>query len=151
MSTHSHSVTSLLGLLLVVALGCGEAHGYDVLCRDGNTAFEAYLSGVTVDVGPPTRGGLAGRSCRALLSWDDQEIVVARDVAELDLDLFAADLGLGYPVAAFQIKKSAAACCMTYKIYSLQNPPPTAARPAGRRLLQCRRYQFGWPGGDLDR
>jgi len=123
MSTHSHSVISLLGLLLVVALGCGEAHGYDVLCRDGNTAFEAYLSGVTVDVGPPTRGGLAGRSCRALLSWDDQEIVVARDVAELDLDLFAADLGLGYPVAAFQIKKSAAACCMTYKIYSLQNPP----------------------------
>lgn len=110
-------------LLLGMSLGVRQAHAYDVLCRDGNSSFQSHFAGIAVDVGPPLNGGLAGRSCRAILSWDDQELVVARDVAELDLDLFAADLGAGYSVAAFQIKKSAAECCMTYKIYSLEKPP----------------------------
>jgi len=33
------------------------------------------------------------------------------------------DLGVGVPVVAFQVKKSAAECCMVYKIYSLREPP----------------------------
>lgn len=110
-------------LLLSLFLCSGRACAYDVLCRDGNSGFEAHFAGVAVNVGPLMSGGLAGRSCRAILIWDDQELVVARGVAELDLDVFAADLGMGYPVAAFQIRKTAADCCMTYKIYSLEKPP----------------------------
>jgi hypothetical protein len=110
-------------LLFSLALGCGQAHAYDVLCRDGNSSFEGFFAGIAVDVGPPTNGGLAERSCRAVLSWDDQELVVASGAAEIDLDLFAADLGTSYPVAAFQIKRTAAECCMTYKIYSLRKSP----------------------------
>lgn len=109
----------ILGLFLLPFQACA----YDVLCRDGNTSFEAHSAGVAVDVGPPINGKLAGRSCRAILRWDDQELVVARDAAEIDLDMFGVDLGTGHLVVAFQIKKTASDCCMTYKIYSLEKPP----------------------------
>src|SRR5581483_9598927 len=94
-------------LLLGMLLGARHARAYDVLCRDGNSAFQTHFAGIAADVGPPLNGGLAGRSCRAILSWDDEELVGARGVAEIDLDRFAADLGLGHPVAAFQIKNKA--------------------------------------------
>ena len=111
-------------LIVGLFLGTCQAHAYDVLCRNGNTAFEAYFhTGVTVNVGPPIRGALAARKCRAALGWNDQELVVAEDVTEIDLDMFGVDLGIGHPIAAFQIKKSEAECCMTYKIYSLESPP----------------------------
>ncbi len=74
-------------------------------------------------VGPPTQGRLAVRKCRALLRWGDEELVVAKDAAEIDLDMFAVDPGIGYPVAAFQVKQAEAECCMTYKIYSLEEAP----------------------------
>lgn len=111
-------------LILALLLGFGQARAYDVLCRNGNAAFHAgYPTGVEVDVGPPTQGNLATRFCRATLGWDDQQLVIAEQAAEIDLDLFGADLGDGVPVASFQVKNSAAECCMTYKIYSLNNPP----------------------------
>lgn len=114
-----------LALLLAAwLLSAHPARAYDVLCRNGNAAFSAYFAGVNVEVGPPTTGRLAARRCRALLSWgNDEELVVARDVAEVDLDLFAVDLGLGAPVAAFQIRRAEADCCLTYKIYALADPP----------------------------
>ena len=111
-------------LILGLFLGAGQARAYDVLCRNGNTAFEAYFhTGVQVNVGPPTRAALAVRTCRAVLSWGDEQLVVAEDAAEIDLDVFGVDPGIGHPVAAFQIKKSEGECCMTYKIYSLDEPP----------------------------
>jgi hypothetical protein len=111
-------------LVLELLLTLNHARAYDVLCRNGNTGFRAYFpTGVQVNVGPRTQGTLAVRICRATLSWDDQELVVADQAAEVDLDLFGADLGDGVPVAAFQVKNSAAECCMTYKIYSLKDPP----------------------------
>lgn len=70
-----------------------------------------------------TGNGFAARSCEARLSWDKQEIVISSEDSQLDVDVFGADLGFGTPVAAFQIKKSDAECCMTYQIYSLQKPP----------------------------
>ncbi len=110
-----------LGLLLIP----GQAHAYDVLCHNGNTSFEAYFhTGVQVNVGPPTRGGLAAeRVCRATLSWEDAELVVAKNAAEVDLDLFGVDFGSGHPAAAFQVKDSDDDCCMRYEIYSLEGPP----------------------------
>jgi TonB-like protein len=110
-----------LALLLI----SGQARAYDVLCHNGNTAFEAYFhTGVQVNVGPPTEGGLAAeRVCRATLSWEDEELVVAKNAVEVDLDLFGVDFGSGHPAAAFQVKDSDAECCMRYEIYSLEEPP----------------------------
>src|SRR5579872_2831389 len=117
-------IRSVWLLALVLSLGAPKARAYDVLCRNGNTAFEAYFhTGVQVNVGPPTRAALSARTCRAVLSWGDKELVVAKDAAEIDLDLFGVDPGIGNPVAAFQVKETEAECCMTYKIYSLEEPP----------------------------
>jgi hypothetical protein len=121
-----HTAFSVLLILLWLwlLLDATQACAYDVLCRNGNTAFEGYFrTGVQVDVGPPTRAALAVRTCRAVLSWGDEELVVAKDAAEIDLDIFGVDPGVGHPVAAFQIKRAEADCCMEYKIYSLDNPP----------------------------
>jgi len=121
-----HPMLIRISLLLALGLllGAPRARAYDVLCRNGNTAFEAYFhTGVQVNVGPPTRAALAVRRCHAVLSWGDEELVVAQDAAEIDLDLFGVDPGVGEPVAAFQIKEAEAECCMTYKIYSLEEPP----------------------------
>src|SRR5579864_1712452 len=121
-----HPMLIRISLLLALGLllGAPPARAYDVLCRNGNTAFEAYFhTGVQVNVGPPTRAALAVRRCHAVLSWGDEELVVAQDAAEIDLDLFGVDPGVGEPVAAFQIKEAEAECCMTYKIYSLEEPP----------------------------
>ena len=102
----------------------GHAQTRSVLCTDGTGAFEATLfTKVQVRVGATRKGALAVRSCEATLSWNDQKLAVATDIPLLDLDAFGADLGLGVPVAAFQIKKSKDDCCMMYQIYSLQKPP----------------------------
>jgi hypothetical protein len=42
---------------------------------------------------------------------------------QIDIDAFGADLGVGVPVVAFQVKKESAACCVEYELYSLQKPP----------------------------
>ena len=98
-----------------------------ILCRDGNANFSAtFRTGVNVHIGAAHRGDgttLATRSCAANLSWEKGELPVAADASQIDLDAFGADLGDGIPVAAFQVKKSAADCCMEYRIYSLEKPP----------------------------
>lgn len=98
-----------------------------VLCQDGNANFSAtFPTGVSVHIGAAHRGDgttLATRSCAANLSWEKEELAVAADASQVDLDAFGADLGDGVPVAAFQIKKSDADCCMEYRIYSLEKPP----------------------------
>ncbi len=108
-----------------MAIPC-HAQNRDVLCSNGSGGFEAeFRTGVKLRVGAArnAKGGLATRVCEATLNWGKQELVVATKVANLDVDVFGADLGLGVPVAAFQVKKSDVECCMAYKIYSLQKPP----------------------------
>jgi hypothetical protein len=113
-------------------LGICQAFAYDVLCHNGNTAFQAHFhTGVLVKIGPLSQGELAVRSCRAVLGWDDQELVVANDAAEIDLDMFGVDAGTGEPVAAFQVKQTESECCMRYLIYSLQKPPQLLRTIAG--------------------
>jgi hypothetical protein len=115
---------ALLFLLYCLTAGTCHAQSRDVLCREGSGDFEAeFASGVRAHVGATRNLELAARACAATLSWSDQSMIVASDTAELDLDAFGVDLGLGAPVAAFQVKKSKADCCMEYKIYSLRMPP----------------------------
>ena len=63
------------------------------------------------------------RSCSGTLAWDGGDLPVSTEMSQLDVDVLGADLGLGTPVVAFQVKKSAADWDMTYLIYSLQKPP----------------------------
>lgn len=119
-----------------------QTHG--VLCTDGAGSFEAAsFTKVQVRVGATKKGALAVRSCEATLSWNDQKLEVAADIPMLDLDAFGVDMGLGAPVAAFQLKKSKDDCCMTYEIYSLQRPPKLLRTLTGGRF-------FGAADTDLD-
>ena len=68
-------------------------------------------------------GELATRTCEASLNWKKGNLVVATSVAQLDVDTFGVDLGLGVPVTTFQVKKSVNDCCVEYQVYSLENPP----------------------------
>jgi len=101
-----------------------------ILCNAGEGGFDGEFStGIKVHVGaarnprPPGSPTFATRACEASLSWEHQELTVATNVSQLDLDAFGADLGDGIPVAAFQEKKTAADCCTDYVIYSLEKPP----------------------------
>lgn len=109
-----------------------HAQSRDVVCREGTGEFSGIsASGVSVRVAAERNLELAARACDAALQWGDQTMVVANAAAELDLDAFGADLGLDVPVAAFQVKKSKADCCMEYKIYSLKTPPVMLRSIAG--------------------
>jgi hypothetical protein len=115
-----------LGLFLLSCLTANVCHAqsHDVVCRDGVGDFEAeFQTGVKVRVGPARIGDLESRVCAAALSWGDQNLAVADAASQADVDAFGVDLGAGAPVAAIQVKKSKAECCMEYKIYSLRAPP----------------------------
>jgi hypothetical protein len=116
------AVMGLFCLLCVSSL-C-RAQGHDVVCSDGSGSFEAeFHGGVIVQVRAARNGKLATRACEATLGWNKQSVIVATGASRLDLDAFGVDLGLGVPVAAFQVKKSDSECCMEYQIYSLERPP----------------------------
>ncbi len=96
----------------------------DVLCTEGEGNFEAeFHTGIRVRVGAARNGNFAARACAATLIWDNQELAAAGEASQLDVDGFGVDLGIGVPVAAFQVKKSDSDCCMAYQIYGLQKPP----------------------------
>jgi hypothetical protein len=108
----------------------GQTH--DVLCSDGYDKFEAKFStGVTVSVGAARNGKLAKRLCEATLHWGKQDLVVVPEAAQVDVDVLGADLGLGMPVVAFQVKPSNAPSPLTYRIYSLEKPPRLLRTIAG--------------------
>lgn len=80
-------------------------------------------TGVAAQVGASKNGALADRSCEAHLSWGKQSLAVAVRAAQSDLDAFAVDVGLGSPVATFQVKDHIENCCSEYRLYSLTRPP----------------------------
>jgi hypothetical protein len=119
----------LLGALVFVLVpvlamaGVCRAQNRDVLCNYGTGKFSAeFRTGVAVRVEAARNGELAARLCRAVLSWQNQKLVIADQVLQVDVDAFGADIGLGTPVIAFQVKKPGD-CCVDYEIYSLQKPP----------------------------
>jgi hypothetical protein len=118
-------LTTLAPLLFLFALADAcHAQNRDVVCNLGTGNFTAqFRTGVAVRVGAARNGGLAERLCQAGLSWANQNLVIADQAAQVDVDAFGADLGFGVPVVAFQVKKSPSACCVEYRIYSLRKPP----------------------------
>jgi hypothetical protein len=110
-------------LLLVLPNAC-LAQVHDVLCNAGNSSFEAtFRTGVTVSIGAQKENEFSTRACQGTLSWGKQKLVIASGVRLLDLDMFGVDLGSGLPVAGFAAAKASDACCTTYQIYSLNQPP----------------------------
>jgi hypothetical protein len=110
--------------LFWTTLGVCQTQGRSVLCNGGDGILDAeFRTGIKVHVGAARNGGLATRACAAKLGWENQNLVVASGVAQLDVDAFGVDFGDGVPVAAFQIRKSDADCCVEYGIYSLEKPP----------------------------
>jgi hypothetical protein len=117
------AITIALFLLELVVPWC-SAESQFILCNEGNGSFETqFRTGVRVHIGPTKIGDLASRSCEALLSWKKESAIVATGSYQLDLDAFGIDLGVGAPVAGFQVKKTSDDCCMEYRIYSLSEPP----------------------------
>ncbi|HZQ70424.1 MAG TPA: hypothetical protein VFA68_17990 [Terriglobales bacterium] len=113
-----------------------------MLCDQGSGRFEAqFYSGVSVRVGAARNGDLAVRKCEAELSWDHHQLPVATDASQVDLDAFGVDLGLGTPVAAFQVKGVESDCCVEYRIYSLGKPP---------RLLRTLKAGAAFAAADKD-
>jgi hypothetical protein len=111
-----------LALCCVVSLCVAQDH--DVLCNDGSGSFQAeFNTGVTVQVRAATTGELATRACEATLGWNKNSLIVATNASQIDVDTFGVDLGLGVPIATFQVKKSSNECCMKYQVYSLEKPP----------------------------
>jgi hypothetical protein len=131
-------LSSLCYLSFLAALSICEAQNDDVLCREGNGRFDAeFQREVRVHVGATKNGGLATRTCAATLNAGGQDVAVASDAWEIDLDVFGSDLGLGVPVAAFQVKNTEAECCARYLIYSLQNPPRLLRTVIGGSSIQA--------------
>jgi hypothetical protein len=111
-------------LFIFVALKiCFAQKGY-VVCEEGSGGFETkFVSGVTVTVSAAKSGGLAQRACDGTLAWNGRVLPIASEASQVDIDALGADVGLGVPVVAFQVKNSAADWDMTYRIYSLKKPP----------------------------
>jgi hypothetical protein len=107
-----------------VAITC-VAQDQDVLCSAGNGSFQARFqsTGVTVQVGASRNGELATRNCEAVLTWKKHTLPIATSASQIDIDEFGADVGLGEPVVAFQVKKLERDCCREYQIYLLRAPP----------------------------
>ncbi len=115
---------SLLLLCSCAGHGIGICQTNRALCRDGAGQFTSKaLSGVIVSVGAQRDSSFATRACEARFIWRRKEVPVVRNAHQIDIDLMGADLGLGVPVAALQVKKSAFDSSMSYEVFSLEGTP----------------------------
>ena len=127
---------SLLFFCLTSSACLAQMH--DVLCTEGDGNFEAqFRSGIKVRVGAARNGTFATRSCAATLSWDKEELPVADKASQVDVDGFGVDLGVGVPVATFQVKKSERDCCMAYQICAGKTAAFAADHDWRRFLQRC--------------
>ena len=88
-------------------------------------------------VGAARNGALAARVCEAALSWGNESLVISPAAADLDIDAFAVDLGLGPLVVTAQVRKSKTECCMVYNIYSLRTPPELLRSISGGQFFSA--------------
>src|SRR5579862_4392897 len=127
---------------LIAANACLAQARPDICSAEGGSFSDTFRTGVSAHVAPARNDeGFATRRCEAGLTWDNQSLVVAESAAEIDVDLFGADLGLGAPVVAFEVLESEADCCIAYQIYSLAKPP---------KLLRTIRGGERFYAGDTD-
>ena len=97
----------------------------DAVCSAGFGSFDAdSTTHVALSVGAPKQpNGLANRACQAKLSWEKQELLIAPEAWQVDVDLMGVDLGFKTPVVALEIKQTDIDPLMRYEIYSLAKPP----------------------------
>jgi hypothetical protein len=117
----------LRGVMLVTFLATSlgmSGHAQEPVCGGGFGSFKSdFETGVTVSVGAAQQAGFATRMCSAKLEWEKQKLLVVPSAWQVDLDAMGIDLGLGVPVATFQIKRTDVERFATYKIYSLKRAP----------------------------
>lgn len=102
----------------------GPTQAQKAVCDNGTGQFEAqFPTGVAVLVGASQSGGFATRMCNAILSWNQDKLVAVANAPQVDIDVLGADLGLGMPVVAFQVRHAEHDWQSTYLIYSLQKKP----------------------------
>jgi hypothetical protein len=116
------TVLCLCGLARI-SRGQGQTPARSVVCDKGDGKFAAQFgTDITVYAGPSMSGDFEARSCTAAITSNKRVITVASGLPEVDIDGLGIDVGLGVPVAAFQLTDKNAAL-MTYEIYSLQKTP----------------------------
>jgi hypothetical protein len=121
---HGRFCACMVFACFAMVLGRGSEAQEEPLCSAGFGSFKSdFHTGVNVSVGAVKQAGFAGRMCSAKLEWEQQELVVAPSAYEVDLDAMGIDLGLGAPVATFQIRPTELDRFATYKIYSLKKKP----------------------------
>ena len=120
---HRFESFCLLACFCVLSNVC-NSETQDAVCTHGSGSFASTsATGVTVSVGAVKNEGFARRVCEARLMWDKQRLQVEPQAWQVDVDVMGADLGLGTPVVALQIKKSDVDSLVRYEIYSLTKPP----------------------------
>lgn len=111
-------------VLLSLLPGSFAGKAQTVVCNGGIGSFQyKFRTGIAVWVGSSKDGAFAAHACEARLEWDRQNLVAATGSLQVDVDALGADLGLGSPVVAYQIKKTDLDGYMQYEIYSLKKPP----------------------------
>ena len=114
--------TAWLTILFCLVGVVGQAQ--NAVCNNGNGQFETqFPTGVSVRVGAGHSGAFATRMCNAILSWNHDKVVAVANAPQVDIDVLGADLGLGMPVVAFQVRHAEHDWQSTYLIYSLQKKP----------------------------
>ena len=131
-----------LSLFCLISIAACLSQAHDVVCTDGDGGFDAqFNTGIKVRVGAARNGNFASRSCAGTLRWEKQELLVAGEAHQLDVDGFDFDLAVGVPVVTFQVKKSSSDCCMEYQVYSLQKPPRLVRTISGGDFFQLLRHR----------
>jgi len=127
-----------------------QTQARSVLCRGGEGTFDAeFRTGVKVHVGAARTKdggseGFATHACAARLSWEKQELLVATDASQLDLDAFGVDLGDGIPVACFSDKEIRRRLLRRLRNLLPGKAAALTAHHYGRRIFQRIRCGFGW-------
>lgn len=118
------AVLPVLSVLVIALLASRVAEGQRYLCSDGFGSFSSdFSTGVTVTVGAQKSGAFATHACDASLRWGKNVMHAVEGAYLVDIDVLGADLGMGVPVVAFQVKTAESDKRMNYRIYSLEKPP----------------------------
>ncbi len=125
------------GFLCFLSIAC-KCQPHETVCSQGIGRFTSKsISGVTVSVGAARNGEFARHTCQADLAWDGQHLLVEPEAWQVDIDVMGADLDLGTPVVAFQVKKSDLDPLITYEVYSLTKPPRKLRTITGRDFFRA--------------
>jgi hypothetical protein len=112
------------GLSISVLCAGMSAQSRQVVCDRGVGHFETtFRTGVIIDVGAVANGGFSSRACQAVLNWGNGRTVAVQTAAQVDIDVLGADLGLGEPVVAFEVRQTQDDWRTKYEIWSLQKKP----------------------------